>query len=224
VVVSAGGTREPLDPVRFLGNRSSGLQGYALAAAAAARGSSVHLVSANVELVDPAGVTVERVGTALELEAAVRRAAVGADVVVMAAAVADFRPGEVAADKIKKGDAADDAPAPITLVRNPDVLAGLVAARGSANLPAGCTLIGFAAETGDAAGDALSHARAKLTRKGVDLLVLNDVSGGAVFGQARNTVHLLAPDGSVEGPYEGSKADVAHSIWDRVVGIRARST
>lgn len=224
VVVSAGGTREPVDPVRYLGNRSSGRQGYALAAAAAARGASVHLVSANVELLDPAGVAVERVGTALELEGAVRRAAVGADIVVMAAAVADFRPADVAAVKIKKGDLPGEAPAPITLVGNPDVLAGLVAARDSGELSAECTLVGFAAETGDAAGDAMAHARAKLARKGVDLLVLNDVSGGAVFGQVRNTVHLLAPDGSVAGPHDGSKADVAHSIWDAVARFRASST
>ncbi len=223
VVISAGGTREALDPVRFLGNRSSGLQGYALAATAAARGASVTLVSANVELPDPAGCTVVRAGSALELQEAVRAAAADADVVVMAAAVADFRPTDVAADKIKKDDSDDGTPQPIALVRNPDVLAGLVAARAAGELLAGSVLVGFAAETGDAEGDPLTHARAKLARKGVDLLVLNDVSGGSVFGRPDNEVHLLTPDGAVDGPHSGSKAEVAHAVWDRVVGLRADS-
>jgi phosphopantothenoylcysteine decarboxylase/phosphopantothenate--cysteine ligase len=224
VVVSAGGTREPVDPVRFLGNRSSGRQGYALAAAAAARGAAVTLVSANVELADPAGVSVVRVGTACELQEAVVAAAADADVVVMAAAVADFRPADMAAEKIKKDATSEGVPAPIALVRNPDVLAGLVAARRDGSLGIGTILVGFAAETGDAEGDPLDHARAKLARKGVDLLVANDVGGGAVFGQADTTVHLLTPDGAVEGPIAGSKAEVAHAVWSRVVGLRAAST
>ncbi len=223
VVISAGGTREALDPVRFLGNRSSGLQGYALAATAAARGAGVTLVSANVELPDPAGCAVVRVGSARELEHAVMAAAVESDVVVMAAAVADFRPVVVAADKIKKDETPDGAPEPIALVRNPDILAGLVAARAAGRLPPGTVLVGFAAETGDAQGDPLAHARAKLARKGVDLLVLNDVSGGAVFGRPDNEVHLLAPDGAVDGPYSGAKAEVAHAVWDRVARLRAGS-
>jgi phosphopantothenoylcysteine decarboxylase / phosphopantothenate---cysteine ligase len=224
VVVSAGGTREPIDPVRFLGNRSSGRQGYALAAAAAARGARVTLVSANVELAEPAGATVVRVGTARELEQAVGRAAADADVVVMAAAVADFRPAQVADDKIKKDASADGVPEPIALVRNPDVLAGLVAARRDGSVAAATTPVGFAAETRDGHGDALAHARVKLARKGVDLLVANDVSGGAVFGAADTAVHLLAPDGTVAGPIRGSKADVAHAIWDHVAGLRSAST
>ena len=221
VVVSAGGTREPVDPVRFLGNRSSGTQGYALATTAAARGARVTVVSANVELPDPAGVRVVRAGTARELEAAVQAAARDADIVVMAAAVADFRPADVAPAKIKKDRSSDAVPEPIALVRNPDVLAGLVSARATGELPAGTTLVAFAAETGDADGDPLSHARAKLARKGADLLVLNDVSGGAVFGQPDTTVMLLTPDGAVTGPHAGSKATVAHAIWDEVVGLRA---
>ncbi len=223
VAVTAGGTREALDPVRFLGNRSSGLQGYALASTAAARGASVTLLSANVELPDPAGCTVVRVGSALELQQAVTAAAVESDVVVMAAAVADFRPADVAADKIKKDETADGAPEPIALVRNPDILAGLVAERAAGRLASRTLLVGFAAETGDAGGDPLAHARAKLARKGVDLLVLNDVSGGSVFGRPDNEVHLLTPDGAVDGPYAGTKAEVAHAVWDRVVGIRANS-
>ncbi len=221
VLVSAGGTREPVDPVRFLGNRSSGRQGYALAAAAVARGASVTLISAHVDLPDPAGVQVVRVGTAVELDEAVRAAAPGADVVVMAAAVADFRPAAPATDKIKKS-AAQAVPAPIELLANPDVLAGLVAARSSGELAAQTTLVGFAAETGDADGDPLAHARAKLARKAVDLLVLNDVSGGAVFGQPDTSVRLLTRDGSVAGPHVGSKAQVAHAVWDGVAGVRSR--
>jgi phosphopantothenoylcysteine decarboxylase/phosphopantothenate--cysteine ligase len=219
VVISAGGTREPVDPVRFLGNRSSGLQGYALAAAAVARGAAVTLISANVELPAPAGVAVVRVGTALELQDAMRAQAVDADVLVMAAAVADFRPAEVAADKIKR-DVSPQAPQPtISLVANPDILAGLVQAREDGELDARSVIVGFAAETGDATSDALEHARAKLARKAVDLLVLNDVSGGAVFGQLDTQVLLLTPDGTVDGPHAGTKAAVADAIWDRIVGL-----
>lgn len=224
VVISAGGTREPLDPVRFLGNRSSGLQGYALATAAAARGAQVTLVSANVELPDPAGATVVRVGSAIEMEQAVTAAAAAADVVVMAAAVADFRPAVVESDKIKKDESHDGVPTPIALVRNPDILAGLTRARGAGELAEGVLLVGFAAETGDAHGDALAHARAKLARKGVDLLVLNDVSGGAVFGRDDNEVMFLNPDGTREGPHTGTKAEVAHAIWDRVAGLLTSTT
>jgi phosphopantothenoylcysteine decarboxylase/phosphopantothenate--cysteine ligase len=223
VLVSAGGTREALDPVRFLGNRSSGLQGYALAATAAARGASVTLVSANVELPDPAGCTVVRAGSALELEQAVMAAAVTSDVVVMAAAVADFRPADVAADKIKKDESVDGTPEPIALVRNPDILAGLVAARTVGTRSRDTVLVGFAAETGDAQGDPLAYATAKLARKGVDLLVLNDVSGGSVFGRPENEIHLLTPDGAVDGPFSGSKAEVAHAVWDRVSKLRSDS-
>jgi phosphopantothenoylcysteine decarboxylase/phosphopantothenate--cysteine ligase len=217
VVVSAGGTREPVDPVRFLGNRSSGLQGYALAIAAVARGAAATLASANVELPDPAGVQVVRVGTALELQTAVQAAAATADVVIMAAAVADFRPADVAADKIKREESA---PEGLPLTANPDILAGLVRARAAGELPAGCTLVGFAAETGDPGTSAVDHARAKLARKGVDLLVLNDVAGGAVFGQPDNHVLLLTPDGAVDGPISGAKSVVAHAVWDRVIALR----
>ncbi len=223
VVVSAGGTREALDPVRFLGNRSSGRQGYALATAAVARGAEVQLVSANVDLPDPAGVTVIRVGSAVEMERAVMSAAARADVVAMAAAVADFRPAAVAPDKIKKDASQDGTPDPIALVRNPDILAGLVAARADGLLPLSCVLVGFAAETGDGDAEALAHARRKLDRKGADLLVLNDVSGGAIFGQLDTTVQILAAGGSVDGPHAGTKAQVAQTIWDAVVGLRAAS-
>jgi phosphopantothenoylcysteine decarboxylase/phosphopantothenate--cysteine ligase len=213
VVVSAGGTREPLDPVRFLGNRSSGRQGHALAATAAARGARVTLVAANTGLPDPAGVGVVRVGTAEELRQAMHAAAGGADAVVMAAAVADFRPAEVAARKIKKTDDPADAPQ-LRLVRTADVLAELVAKRAP-----GQVVVGFAAETGDASGDVLTHARAKLARKGCDLLVVNDVSGGAVFGHARNAVTILDAAGGTREVPEDSKEAVADAVWDAVAAL-----
>jgi phosphopantothenoylcysteine decarboxylase/phosphopantothenate--cysteine ligase len=215
VVVTAGGTREPLDPVRFLGNRSSGMQGWALARVAAARGAEVVLVAANVEVPAPFGVRVVRVESAEELRTAVHAESAGADgrpadVVVMAAAVADFRPGTVAVTKLKKGSAGE--PTSIELIRNPDILVELVAAR-----PAGQRVVGFAAETGDAEGDVLTHARAKLARKGVDLLVVNDVSAGRVFGRADNEVTVLAADGTVTPVPAGRKDAVAAGIWDAVI-------
>jgi phosphopantothenoylcysteine decarboxylase/phosphopantothenate--cysteine ligase len=214
VVISAGGTREPLDPVRFLGNRSSGMQGWALARVAAARGAEVVLVAANVEAPAPFGVRVVPVGSAEQLRTAMHAESAGADVVVMAAAVADFRPGTVAGTKLKKGSAAE--PSAVELVRNPDVLVELVAAR-----PAGQRVVGFAAETGDAEGDVLSHARAKLARKGVDLLVVNDVSAGRVFGQADNEVTVLAADGTATPLLSGRKDAVAAGIWDAVSAVLA---
>ena len=218
IVVTAGGTREPLDPVRFLGNRSSGMQGWALARVAAARGADVTLVAANVEAPAPFGVRVVAVETAEELRAAVHAEAAGhdpaaggrpADVVVMAAAVADFRPASVAGTKLKKGGAAE--PSALGLVRNPDVLVELIAQR-----PTGQLVVGFAAETGDAEGDVLTHARAKLARKGADLLVVNDVSAGRVFGRTENEVTVLAPDGAVTPVPAGRKDAVAAGIWDAV--------
>lgn len=214
VVVTAGGTREPLDPVRFLGNRSSGKQGYAVAAAARRRGAQVTLVSANVSLSAPQGVEVLEVGTARELEEQVRGlvGAGGVDVVVMAAAVADFRPAHYTDAKIKKthGEGDDSAPT-LELVRNPDILAGLVATRGGASTP---YLVGFAAETGDATGDVLSLARAKLERKGCDLLVANEVGVDKTFGQDDTTVHLLRPGTSeVVSVGPATKDHVADAIW-----------
>lgn len=210
VVVSAGGTREYLDPVRFLGNRSSGLQGYALARAAASRGAHVTLVSANVSLPDPAGVSVVRVETTEQLREAVVAATATADAVVMAAAPADFRPTAMSEAKIKK---ADDGSAPaIELTQNPDILAEISHDRARE----GAVIVGFAAETGDATGSVLDLGRAKLARKGCDLLVVNDVSGGAVFGSSDNEAVILGADGgSVDVPH-GSKTALAHVIWDEV--------
>jgi phosphopantothenoylcysteine decarboxylase/phosphopantothenate--cysteine ligase len=214
VVVSAGGTREPLDPVRFLGNRSSGRQGYALAATAAARGAEVVLVAANTALPDPAGVAVVRVATALELRDAVLAAAQGADAIVMAAAVADFRPAAVAAAKIKKSDA-DAAPEPVALVRNPDVLAELVAARPAGPRP-DAVLVGFAAETGEPGATVLELGRAKLARKGCDLLVVNEVGDGVAFDTPDNAAVILGADGAEREVPLGPKAALADTVWDLV--------
>jgi len=210
VVVSAGGTREHLDPVRFLGNRSSGRQGYALARAAAARGAEVVLVSAS-SMPDPAGVVVRRVQSADDMCEAVLAEAVTADAVVMAAAVADYRPVERLATKRKKTETFT-----VELVRTPDVLAELVRVR-----PAGQVVVGFAAETGDADGSVLEHGRAKLARKGCDLLVVNEVGDPGHptgFEGDQNAATVLAADGtSVEVPL-GSKDALAAVVWDLVVG------
>lgn len=209
VVVSAGGTREALDPVRFLGNRSSGRQGYALARVAAQRGAHVTLVAAHTaDLGDPAAVEVVRVGSAQEMREAMHMAVKGADAVVMAAAVADFRPVALAEHKIKKRDAE---PEPVRLATNPDILAELVTGRAP-----GQVVVGFAAETGDAAGDALHHGRAKLARKGCDLLVVNAVGDGKAFEVADNQGWLLGADGSETVLQRGSKALLASRLWDAV--------
>jgi phosphopantothenoylcysteine decarboxylase/phosphopantothenate--cysteine ligase len=214
VVVSAGGTREALDPVRFLGNASSGKQGYALAAVAAARGARVTLVAANAELADPAAVDVVRVVSALDLRDAVHKAAQDADAVVMAAAIADFRPTASAAHKIKKTGAA---PEPIELAENPDVLVELVAARRP-----GQVIVGFAAETGDDTATVLEHGRAKLARKGCDLLVVNAVGPGKAFGQTDNAAVLLGADGTETDVPFGPKAVLAAAVCDAVAGLLLR--
>jgi len=209
VVVSAGGTREPLDPVRFLGNRSSGRQGYALATTALARGAEVTLVAANVALPDPAGAKVVRVVTAADLRTAVLEAAAGADAVVMAAAVADFRPATTVPTKIKKRGTD---PEPLALVRNPDILAELAANRTSRTQ----VVVGFAAETGDDDGDALVHGRAKLAAKGADLLVVNEVGADRGFERPDNAAVILGSDGTeVEVP-QGPKEALADAVWDHV--------
>ncbi|MEI2821478.1 MAG: bifunctional phosphopantothenoylcysteine decarboxylase/phosphopantothenate--cysteine ligase CoaBC [Marmoricola sp.] len=210
VVISAGGTREYLDPVRFLGNRSSGLQGYALASTAAARGAAVTLIAANVSLPDPDGVAVTHVETTAQLQEAVVAASRDADAVVMAAAPADFRPDHVSSAKIKKDDAGSVPH--ISLVQNPDILAGLVRDR----IP-GQIIVGFAAETGDETGGVLDHAKAKLARKGCDLLVVNDVSGGKVFGESENQAVILSTDGAQVSVPRASKAAISDAIWDHVV-------
>jgi phosphopantothenoylcysteine decarboxylase/phosphopantothenate--cysteine ligase len=230
VVISAGGTREPLDPVRFLGNRSSGKQGYALAAVALDRGAEVTLVSANVALPVPQGARLVLVQTALELGEAMAKAAQEADVVVMAAAVADYRPAHYADVKIKKSHDRDvsvadgdtvrdgDQSAPtIELVRNPDVLTGLVRSRGTATLP---VIVGFAAETGDPEHSVLDLARDKFARKGCDVLVANEVGVDKTFGLDTNTVHILQRGvDSVTRAGPATKDTVAATVWDVIQGV-----
>lgn len=208
IVVTAGGTREPIDAVRFLGNRSTGMQGFAIAEAARERGASVTVVAANVML--PLGEDIVRVdvSTAAELEAAVVRLAEGADAVVMTAAVADFRPASVGTEKLKKSGSSG---LTLELVQTPDILRGLVASRRP-----GQVVVGFAAETGDSAGSILEHGAAKARRKGADLLALNDVSGGRGFGTADNAATLLDASGVEVGRVAGSKLAVAHGLLDAV--------
>ncbi|TXS47564.1 bifunctional phosphopantothenoylcysteine decarboxylase/phosphopantothenate--cysteine ligase CoaBC [Streptomyces sp. OR43] len=206
VVISAGGTREPLDPVRYLGNRSSGKQGYALARTAVARGARVTLVEANTGLPDPSGADLVHVGTAVQLREAVLKAAADADVVVMAAAVADFRPAEYVTGKIKKKDGQE--PAPLTLVRNPDILAEVAADRAAP----GQLVVGFAAET----DNVLANGREKLLRKGCDLLVVNEVGERKTFGSEENEAVVLAADGSETPVPYGPKEALADTVWDLV--------
>jgi phosphopantothenoylcysteine decarboxylase/phosphopantothenate--cysteine ligase len=212
VTISAGGTREPLDPVRFLGNRSSGKQGVALAVAARDAGARVRLLAAHMEVPAPDGVEVLRVETALELRKAALHAAADSDVVIMAAAVADFRPADVSGTKIKKRD--DVADPVINLVRNPDILRELVEVRDAASRNQ--LIVGFAAETGDAGGDVLDYARDKLHRKACDLLVVNQVGRDKVFGEDTNSVVILSRTGSEPQEASGSKSDVAAAVIDRI--------
>ncbi len=206
VVVTAGGTREPLDPVRFLGNRSSGKQGYAFARTAVARGARVTVIAANVSLPDPAGVEIVRVGTTEELRTATLAAGADADVVVMAAAPADFRPTTYASSKIKKRP---DGTAPtIELTLNPDIAAEV----GERKRP-GQLLVAFAAET----DDALANGHGKLIRKRADLIVINEVGVDKAFGQDTNAATVLAADGTTVTLEQRSKADLADAVWDLVV-------
>jgi phosphopantothenoylcysteine decarboxylase / phosphopantothenate---cysteine ligase len=215
VVVSAGGTREEIDPVRFIGNWSTGTQGYALASTAAARGAEVIVVAANVTLPDPAGAKVTRVVSAREMHDAVRTAAAGdgyrADAVVMAAAVADYRPAARSPAKIKKDGRP---PEPVELTENPDILAGLAAERAGLVPPAPVSqvLVGFAAET-DTSPEA---ARAKLARKGCDLLVVNPVGNGLGFGTPDNEAVVYGADGTVTPIPRGPKEALADVVWDLV--------
>ncbi|GAA1891166.1 bifunctional phosphopantothenoylcysteine decarboxylase/phosphopantothenate--cysteine ligase CoaBC [Asanoa iriomotensis] len=208
VVVTAGGTREPLDPVRFLGNRSSGKQGYAFARTAAARGARVTLVSANPTLPAPAGVDVVVVGTTEELRKATVEAAAGADAVVMAAAPADFRPASYAAEKIKKVPGAE--PAPIALALNPDIAAEL-----GGRKPASQVLVVFAAET-VGSDEALANARKKLAVKKADLIVVNQVGADKVFGSDANAATVLGADGTETDFPQQPKEDLADAVWDLV--------
>lgn len=217
VVVSAGGTREPLDPVRFLGNRSSGRQGCALAREAVRRGARVTLLSANVahELI-PAGVTCVSTPTAAELGRAVDARLSATDVLIMAAAVADFRPRAVAAQKIAKDPDRPEAAPTIELERTRDIVASV--ARGPARPP---VLVGFGAETGDAER-VLERGRRKAVRKGADLLALNAVGEGRGFGDVRNDVRLLDARGHEIARVRGTKRQVASGILDEVASLAQR--
>jgi phosphopantothenoylcysteine decarboxylase/phosphopantothenate--cysteine ligase len=207
VVVSAGGTREPIDAVRVIANRSSGKQGYAVAAEAASRGAAVTLVS-TVGLPTPAGVLVIAVETAADMQQAMTSAAATHDVIVMSAAVADFRPVSAAVGKIKKHDGVPE----ILLEPTPDILAGL----GASKRP-GQVLVGFAAET----ADLVKNAQGKLERKQLDLIVANDVSApGVGFAHDTNAVTLLRPDAKPVEIDLASKRDVARAVIDAVVDIR----
>lgn len=217
VVVSAGGTREPIDPVRFLGNRSSGRQGVALAAEAAARGAEVTLVAANISADVLAAarrpsIHVVSAGTAAELSQAMQEAAAAADVVMMAAAVADYRPVTVADRKLTKEHGGVPA---IELVENEDIVASLAARRREGQM-----IVAFAAETPEDEAEMLARARAKQERKGVDLLVVNEVGWNHGFESAENAVHILGRNGVVAGTAAGSKRDVASAVWDAVVRER----
>ena len=207
-LISAGGTREELDPVRFLGNWSTGRQGYAFARSAVARGADVTLVAANVELPDPAGAKVVRVVSARDMHAAMLAEAGTADVIVMTAAVADFRPVARSGEKIRKDGRL---PEPIVLAENPDILADLAARRGTHG-PAGQVVVGFAAET----DPDLDAARAKLARKGCDLLVVNPVGYGRGFGNADNEAVVLGADGTMTPIPLRSKDGLASAVWELV--------
>ena len=209
LVVSVGGTREDLDPVRFLGNRSSGRQGFAIVERALARGAEVTAVVGTVEVAAPAGARVLAATTASDMREALLAEQGSADAVIMAAAVADFRPDATSATKIKKSD--DHEPEPIRLVRNPDILVELVSRR-----PEGQVVVGFAAETASSDEELLALARAKAERKGCDLLVVNDVGGGRVFGQVDTIVRVLAAGGEVLAEVSGGKSAAADAVLDEV--------
>ncbi|VTY04803.1 bifunctional phosphopantothenoylcysteine decarboxylase/phosphopantothenate synthase [Rothia mucilaginosa] len=223
VVITAGGTREPLDPVRYLGNRSTGKQGVALAEAARDLGAHVHLIAANIEVPAPEGVRVTRVERALQLREVVLEASASADVLVMSAAVADFRPAEFAEFKIKKSADSEDAPV-INLVRNPDILREVVVRRAQAR-EGGQTcvgpqiIVGFAAETGSAEKTPLELGREKMQRKGADFLAVNTVGVNLGFGTDENTITLLSTLTEEEPVLMGSKKDISVRLLEYVSGF-----
>ena len=223
VVITAGGTREALDPVRFLGNRSTGKQGVALAEAARDLGATVHLIGANLEVPAPEGVQVTRVVSALELREATLEASAAADVLIMSAAVADFRPAEFAEFKIKKSADSEDAPV-IQLVRNPDILREVVVrrqqAREAGESPLGPKLIvGFAAETGSAEKTPLELGREKLQRKGTDFLAVNTVGVNRGFGTDDNTITLLSTLNDEAPVFSGSKKELSVRLLEHVAAF-----
>lgn len=223
VVITAGGTREALDPVRFLGNRSTGKQGVALAEAARDLGATVHLIGANLEVPAPEGVQVTRVVSALELREATLEASAAADVLIMSAAVADFRPAEFAEFKIKKSADSEDAPV-IQLVRNPDILREVVVRRQQAREAGDSVLgpkliVGFAAETGSAEKTPLELGREKLQRKGTDFLAVNAVGVNRGFGTDDNTITLLSTLVDEAPVFSGSKKELSVRLLEHVAAF-----
>lgn len=219
VVISAGGTQENIDPVRYIGNRSSGRQGFALAELAAQQGARVTLVAGNTdELPTPSGANVVNVVSTKELHDAMLEQSVDADIIIMSAAVADFRPDAEADSKLKKG-ADEGALSTIHLVENPDILKGLVERRDAGELKDGVVIVGFAAETGDSTHSALEYAQAKFERKGCDVLMANDVGAGKVFGQKTNEGWILTSDAEPRVVPFGSKFQVAAHILEAVSDV-----
>ncbi|AKK03228.1 bifunctional phosphopantothenoylcysteine decarboxylase/phosphopantothenate--cysteine ligase CoaBC [Corynebacterium epidermidicanis] len=219
MLITAGGTQENIDPVRFIGNRSSGRQGFALAEVAVQRGAKVTIVAgATDDLPTPPQAKVVRVTSAIEMADAVAQRAGDHDVFIMAAAVADFRPATQADAKLKKGND-DDALASVVLVENPDILASTVEQRVRGEVSPQSVIMGFAAETGSAEHTPLELAEAKLQRKGCDLLMLNEVGHGKVFGQLDNQGVLLSASGEREVVPAGTKFDCAVTILDRVAEV-----
>ena len=217
VVITAGGTREFLDPVRFLGNSSSGKQGVALAVAARDRGAKVTLICANTSVPLPAGVTIVNAVTGDDVHTAVMKASSTADVIVMAAAIADYKPKVTQNSKMKKSD--DGSSPVIELVQTIDILADLVAHRNTSHIDQ--IIVGFAAETGDDRGSVLEHGIAKLNRKGCDLLVINEVGPNLAFGTDDNEVTILTREPAAQATVSRtSKTQIAHAIWDAVVAIK----
>nr|WP_314844440.1 bifunctional phosphopantothenoylcysteine decarboxylase/phosphopantothenate--cysteine ligase CoaBC [uncultured Microbacterium sp.] len=222
VVISAGGTREPIDPVRFLGNRSSGRQGAALAAEACARGAEVTVVAANISadvMADARhpSLRVVSVGTAAQLGAAMKDAARDADIVIMAAAVADYRPAAVSPHKLTKEQGALTH---LELVENEDVVAALATARGEGAAPVGQTIVAFAAETSEDPDHRLDRARRKRERKGVDLLAVNLADAARGFEVAHNSIDVVGDRGAVVASVSGTKREVARALWDAVLASR----
>ena len=225
VLVTAGGTREPIDPVRFIGNRSSGKQGLAVAEAAAARGATVNLVAANIgdEVLDGLRhvdrVTITQVGSTGELQQATEAQAPASDVICMVAAVSDYRVREVSDGKMRKEEAAGD-DVTLTLVENPDILRGLVVARDADESRSSQIIVGFAAETGQTVDDVIARGRAKRRRKGVDLLGVNQVGWHEGFETTHNTLTILGGNDETLAQVSGSKRDVADRLLDAVVRLR----
>ena len=217
IVITAGGTREFLDPVRFLGNSSSGKQGVALAIAARDRGAKVTLICANVSVSMPVGVSIKNVITGDDMHAAVLKASMSADAIVMAAAIADYKPKSTHSSKMKKSD--DGSSPTIELVRTTDILADLVTHRNTSHPDQ--IIVGFAAETGDDHGSVLEHGIAKLQRKGCDLLVINEVGPNLAFGTDDNEVTILTREPASQTTVsKTSKTQIAHAIWDAVIALQ----